>query len=63
MTRIPSMWSNLRLYFWISRVQIYFSLYIPSKRHHEVNYWFNWYYGYSVRMKKLYWSPEPMAAW
>jgi hypothetical protein len=52
-----------RLIFWISREQIYFSLYWPSKKYVEVNYWFNWYYGNPVRMKKLYWSPDKMVAW
>lgn len=52
------MWNRPRLYFWISRSQIYFSLYV-----NDVNYWLNWYYGNPIRMKKLYWSPDKMVAW
>lgn len=58
MIPIHSMSSKPRIYFWISRSQVYFSLYVG-----DVNYWFNWYYGNPVRMKKLYWINEPMVAW
>lgn len=49
--------------FFITRNQIYFSLYAPSKKFVGVNYWFNWYFGEPVRMKKSYWSNELMVAW
>lgn len=56
-TRV-SFWFSPRIHFWISRSQIYLSLYV-----NDANYWFNWYYGNPIRMKKLYWSPDKMVAW